>query len=365
MAQSLLHCIALTLLPRVGDIAAKKLIAHCGSAEAVFEAKKSHLLKIPGMGEITASAISKHTSFARAEKEMSFLFKNNIQAFSYWDAGYPNRLKNCQDAPVVLYTKGNGDLNAERMISIVGTRTPSDYGKKVGPALVHELQKYQATIVSGLAYGVDIMAHKSSLQYELPTFAVLAHGLDRIYPAVHKSLAQSMLEKGGWITDFMSETNPDKENFPKRNRIIAGLSDAVIVIEAGKKGGALITAEIANSYNRDVMAVPGKLKDPFSEGCNYLIKTHKAALIETAEDIANLLNWQKQSSKKQNQPKLFFDLNPEEEILLKSFQFKQKLAADELMVLSNLPMSKVSSALLNLEFNGVVKSLPGKIYQLN
>jgi DNA processing protein len=352
-------------VPGVGDVAAKKLIAFCGSPEAVFESKKNHLLKIPGMGEITASSIVNHSVFERAEKELKFIERNKIKPLFYLDEAYPKRLKHCADSPIMLYLKGNANLNNHKIVSIVGTRNASEYGKKITQQLIEDLKQHEVTIVSGLAYGIDICAHKAAIQQHLSTVAVLAHGLDRIYPAVHKSTADKMLENGAWLTEFMSETIPDRENFPKRNRIVAGMSDAVIVIEAALTGGALITAEIANTYNRDVFAVPGKLEDAYSAGCNRLIKTNKAALLESAKDIAYLLNWDNLTAQTKPQQSLFIELNMEEEKVVNVLKEKGNVAIDELCLHAEYPMSKVAGILLNLEFNGVIKSLPGKVYQLN
>lgn len=365
MAHSLLHNIALTLVPGVGDVAAKKLIAYCGSAEEVFKAKKNLLLKIPGMGEMTANSLVNQAVLSRADAELNFVLKHNIEVLFYLNDNYPKRLKHCADSPIILYFKGNANLNAEKIISIVGTRKASEYGKKNTQHLVEELSAQQVTVISGLAYGIDIYAHKAAVQHHVPTVAVLAHGLDRIYPPAHKATAEKMLEHGGLLTEFMSETNPDRENFPKRNRIVAGMADAVVVVEAAISGGALITAEIANTYNRDVFAVPGRLDDVYSEGCNRLIKTNKAALIESAKDIAYLLNWSRENQKPLAQQKLFMELNPEEEILVNVLREKGNSGIDDLMLLSEFTMSKVAGLLLTLEFNGVVKSLPGKVYQLN
>ncbi len=364
MPVSLLHCIALSLVPGVGDVAAKKLVAYCGSPEAVFKAKKSHLLKIPGLGEITANSILNQNVFARAEKELTFIERQKIKPLFYLDDAYPKRLKHCSDSPTMLYFKGNANLNSEKIVSIVGTRNASEYGKKITQQLVSELKQHEVSVVSGLAYGIDICAHKAAVQQQLPTIAVLAHGLDRIYPPAHKSTAEKMLENGGWLTEFLSETNPDRENFPKRNRIVAGMSDAVVVVEAAITGGALITAEIANSYNRDVFAVPGKLEDAYSAGCNRLIKTNKAALLESAKDIAYLLNWDQVNKQAIAQQRLFIDLNAEEQKLVDVLKEKGNVAIDELCFHSEFTLSKVAGLLLNLEFNGVIKSLPGKVYQL-
>lgn len=365
MSQQLLHhSIALTLIPGVGDVAAKKLIAYCGSPTAVFKTKKSQLLKIPGLGEATASSILHQKVLKQAEKEVKFIEHHKIEVLYYLADNYPKRLKHCQDAPLLLYHKGTTKFNEGKMLSIVGTRNATEYGKNITRQLIEELKIHQVTIISGLAYGIDICAHKAALQHELKTVAVLAHGLDRLYPPAHKTVADKIIEKGGLLTDFISETNPDRENFPKRNRIVAGLSDATIVVEASNKGGALITAEIANSYNRDVFAVPGRLNDTFSSGCNRLIKTNKAALIESAKDIEYLLGWTAEEKVGPKQQKLFVELSSEEETIVQLLSKHGNLPVDDLTLLSELSMSKVAALLLNLEFNGLVKSLPGKVYQL-
>jgi DNA processing protein len=286
--------------------------------------------------------------------------------FFYTDKDYPARLKNCDDAPVLIFFKGKCELNNFRMISIVGTRNATDYGKQITEQLVNDFAKYNVSIVSGLAYGIDITAHKAAIKNGLSTVAVLAHGLDRIYPAIHKPIAEKMLHNGGLLTEFISETNPDRENFPSRNRIVAGMTDAVIVIESSIKGGALITAELANGYNRDVFAIPGKVGDEYSQGCNEFIRLNKAALIESADQVAEMMQWQLETEKK-NEPKqlkIFHELKPEEKILVNVLQEKGRLDIDALTQHSNMPMSKVSSTLLNLEFAGVLKALPGKMFEL-
>ena len=265
----------------------------------------------------------------------------------------------------MLYYKGNADLNNRKVISIVGTRKATEYGKQFCAELIQHLQTHQTLIVSGLAYGIDICAHKESVKNNLPTVGVLAHGLDDLYPGQHRSTADKMIENGGLLSDYISGTNPDRENFPKRNRIVAGMCDAVVVVEAGITGGALITAEIANSYSRDVFALPGRIGDPFSAGCNKLIKINKAALIESYADISYLLGWQQEEVKAAKQAKLFLDLTEEELLLVNYLKEKGNLPIDELCYATNLSMSKASGLLLNLEFNGVVKTLPGKVYQLN
>lgn len=359
--------IALTLLHGVGDVLAKNLIAYCGSAEQVFKTGKTQLEKIPGIGTFTASKIANDKpALERAEKELIFIEKNSILPLFFTDSNYPARLKNCNDGPIMLYYKGTTNLNAEKIIAIVGTRTPSEYGKRITEKLVADLKKTNCIIVSGLAYGIDICAHKTALEQDIETVGVMAHGLDRIYPAIHSNYAQKMIEQGGLLTEFLSETNPDKENFPKRNRIVAGMCDAVVVVESKREGGSLITTTIAHSYNRDVFAFPGKAGEPLSEGCNGLIKLNKASLIENADDLIYQMNWNIETSKKTSQQiPLLLNLTEEEQVLVNAFANKQAMHIDELCYATNFTISKTSSYLLQLEFSNIIKSLPGKMYQLN
>jgi DNA processing protein len=357
--------IALTLINGVGPSRAKKLLAYCGSETAVFKEKKANLLKIPGIGKIHAEAILNKDIFFKAESELKFVEKNGIELLFFSDKNYPFRLKQCDDAPVLLYYKGNANLNCEKIVSIVGTRNNTEYGKQICHELIQGLKLHNVLVISGLAYGIDILAHKASIANDLPTVACVAHGLDKVYPLVHKSTAEAMLEKGGLITEYRSGTIPNKENFPARNRIIAGLSDATIVVEAAISGGALITAEIANSYNKDVFAVPGNIGNTYSSGCNHLIKTNKAALLESVKDIEYVLGWNEPVFKKVVQQQLFIDLSLEEENIVAVLRENGAQQIDILCALTKLPVSKASSLLLNLEFSGIVKALPGKIYQLN
>ena len=354
----------------MGDVTAKNLIAYCGSAEAVFNEKKSKFEKIPGIGSLTAEAISKSDvikdALLRAEEEIKFIEKEGIAPLFFTDSDYPAMLKQCDDAPVMLYSKGKMNLNVEKIISIVGSRKSTAYGKKICEQLVEALAPYNVLITSGLAYGIDITAHRSAIKNNLPTVGVLAHGLDLLYPAEHTNTAEKMMEKGGLLTEFMSSTKMNPEYFPRRNRIVAGMTDATIVIEATYKSGALITAEIANSYNRDVFAVPGRMDDTSSDGCNLLIKANKAMLIQSAEDIIKALNWDVENKKpKRIQAELFANLSEEEEVLVNALKEKEKIHIDDLCVASRLSMSRAASLLLNLEFSGAVKSLPGKMYALN
>lgn len=366
MSESLKYKIALSLIPNIGDTLAKRLVAYCEGVEAVFKEKKSTLEKIPGIGSFYAGAVINQNVFKRAEEEIVFIQKNEIQPLFYLDEKYPKRLTHCEDGPVMLYFKGDVDFNTSKIISIVGTRESTEYGERVCNKLIEDLVEHDVLIVSGLAYGIDICAHKAALKNKLKTVGVFAHGLDKVYPALHKSTADKMLDCGGLLTDFTSKTKPNPENFPRRNRIVAGISDATIVIESKKDGGSLITAEIANSYSRDVFAFPGRVGDSTSEGCNNLIKQNKAALIQSAADVIYLLGWEQTKAKKKNiQKQLFIELKPEEEAVVNYLKEKETSNIDDLCFSTKMPMSKVSSLLLNLEFSGVVKSLPGKMYKLN
>ncbi|MES2761446.1 MAG: DNA-processing protein DprA [Bacteroidota bacterium] len=363
----LTYQIGLTLLDGVGDVLAKNLVAYCGSAEQVFKTGKTQLEKIPGIGTYTANAINNSRSvLERAEQEVKFINDNNIQALFFTDKNFPQRLRNCNDSPVLLYYKGNADLNTEKIVAVVGTRTPSVYGKQTTEKFIAELTQSGCLVVSGLAYGIDITAHKASLDNGLQTVGVLAHGLDRVYPVVHSNYAEKMVSQGGLLTEFMSDTNPDKENFPKRNRIVAGMCDALVVVESKRGGGSLITATIANSYNKDIFAFPGRAGEVLSEGCNGLIKSNRANLIESSADLMYIMNWNQEVKKKAtSQIPLLLNLSEEEQIIIKAFDNKNQLHVDEICYATNFPISKTSGHLLQLEFSNVIKSLPGKIYQLN
>lgn len=353
--------LALSMVPGVGPITAKKLIAFCGGLEAIFEEKKSKLLKIPGIGESLASAILSKETFERVDKEIAFIEKNHIRTFFYLDADYPFRLRHCDDGPILLFVQGKASMNAEKVLGVVGTRSVTPYGKELCQKTIEGLKEHNTTIVSGLAYGVDAAAHKAALDNDLPTLAVLGHGLDRVYPPLHAPMAERIVENGGaLVSDFVTGTKPDKENFPKRNRIIAGLVDALLVVEAAKSGGALITAQIANTYNRDVFAFPGRIGDTWSEGCNHLIKTNQAALIQSHADIEYIMGWSVKNKSKKSQPALFVELNETETAVMDVLKAEGQISIDLICKLSGLSMGKVSACLLELEFKGLVKCLPGK-----
>ncbi len=366
---SLKYKIGITLIKGIGNTLAKNLIAYVGSVEGVFKEKQKNLAKIPGIGEVLSTEIVSQQVLARAELEVEFILKNKIQTLYYTDRNYPYRLKECPDSPIILYNKGCSDLNTGKFIGIVGTRNATEIGKENCKKLIYELAALlpNTIIVSGLAYGVDICAHKAALEVGLPTFAVIGHGLDRIYPAAHRPTAVKMLQNGALITEYLSGTNPDRQNFVQRNRIIAGLCDATVVVESAARGGALITAELANDYNRDVFAFPGRVNDIWSAGCNALIKNNKASLIESADDILRFMNWEKQNSGSASniQTSLFLDLSDEEQSIVSILrQNTEGIQLNELAIQLEKPVSKISSMLLEMEFKGIVKCLPGNLYRI-
>ncbi|MBS1742168.1 MAG: DNA-protecting protein DprA [Bacteroidetes bacterium] len=365
MSNDLLYQIALTLVPGIGDVRIKLLIEIFGEARAVFKAPRKQLEKIENIGTVAAGSIRSFADFKRCEKELQFIEKFKITPLFITDAHYPKRLMNCYDNPALLYYRGSADLNKSKIISIVGTRNNTHYGKQVCEQLIADLKNEQIIIVSGLAFGIDTIAHKSALKENIPTVAVLAHGLDRIYPSQNKMMARQMVDNGGLLTDFPSETKPDRQNFPKRNRIAAGICDALVVIESGKKGGSLITAELGYGYNKDVFAFPGRSTDVKSEGCNFLIQQNKAALINNADDLLTMMNWkQQQKPVVPQQRSLFIELSADEKKLVDLLQEKGSMHIDELFTRSGLSSSSVAGALLMLEMQGVIASLPGKVYQL-
>lgn len=365
MNNDLLYQIALTLVPNIGDIHAKALIQIFGSAAAVFRAPMKRLELVDGIGSVRAGCIKTFTNFSACEAEITFIEKYKITPLFISDEHYPKRLLHAYDSPILLYYRGNADLNKKNIVSIVGTRNHSEYGKQQCEKLVEALKEEDILVVSGLAFGLDTIAHKAAIKSNIPTVGVVAHGLDRIYPAQNKMLAKQMIANGGLLTDFTSGTIPDKQNFPKRNRIVAGICDALVVVESGLKGGSMITAELANSYNKDVFAFPGRATDAKSEGCNFLIKNNKAALISGASDLLDLMNWiPKEQIKQKKQRELFIELSPEEKKVADIIQQQECIQIDELYLKSGLSSSTVAAALLQLEMNGVIDSIPGKRYKL-
>ena len=366
MADDLLYQLSLTLIPNIGPVQAKILLQHC-NAEEIFHAKKSFLERIEGIGPVRAASIAAFKDFTQAEDEIKFIEKYKIKPLFLTDNDYPKRLLNCYDSPTLLFYKGEADLNASKIVAIVGSRSHTDYGKQVTEKIIKELVSQNILVISGMAYGIDAIAHKAALKNQLSTAGVLAHGLDQIYPAEHAGLAKDMIKhNGGLLTEFRSNSKPDKHNFPTRNRIVAGMSDATIIIETGIKGGSMITAELANSYNKEVFALPGKITDNKSVGCNYLIKNNKAMLLTDAEELVQIMNWGESKKKPSaaSQKQLFIELTADEKVVVNILQEKEKVHIDEINSKSGLSSSAVAAGILNLELQNVILSLPGKLYQL-
>lgn len=366
MEDNLKYKIALSILPGIGGVLARNLVAYVGSVEEVFRSSLNSLLKIPGIGEHNAKRIRNSKVLDKAEKELEYIQKHEIKTAFYTDNGYPRRLKNCIDSPILIYYKGNFNPDEQRVISIVGTRNATEYGKRMIDDLVCAFaeRNYKILVVSGLAYGIDIHAHRAALKNNIPTVGVIAHGLDRLYPSLHRETARNMLENGGLLTDFPSGTKIDPQNFLKRNRIIAGLADATIVVESAEKGGALVTADIASSYNRDVFAFPGRSGDMYSKGCNQLIRNNGATLIEGIEDLEFFMGWETEIAKEAVQSSLFLELKPEEQKVVDLLMKEKELFIDQISAEFQLPVSRISSMLLNLEFKNVIQAFPGKMYRL-
>ncbi len=357
--------LALHFIPGIGDYTIRQLISYCGSAEKVFKTPKGKLLKIPGIGLVTAESIIKGKPFENAEKELKRAEKEEVTLLFYTDKNYPSRLKQVSDAPSLLYVKGNIDFENSKTVAIVGTRKSTDYGKNCVEELVEALVPHHALIISGLAYGIDIQAHKQALKNQLPTLGVMGSGMDIIYPAAHKETSKKMLSHGGLVTENPFGTKPDAHNFPARNRIIAGLADALVVVEAAEKGGALITAEIANSYNKDVFAFPGNIGQSYSHGCNNLIKSNKAHLLTSVKDLEYIMNWDIGTEPKKKEVFVLDEFEPVEQAVLKILlENNNQLMIDELSWRCGLPVSQLASVLLGLEFKNVVSTLPGKIYKI-
>ncbi len=364
MDQNRLNQLALNFISGIGSYSIKQLISYCGSAEAVFKTSKSKLLKIPGIGPHAADLIINQKPFEKAESELKRADAEGVKILLYTDKAYPQRLKHINDAPTLLYYKGSADLNTTKVVAIVGTRKATPYGKEFTEHLIEGLKAHDAIIVSGLAYGIDICAHKASLNASLDTIGVMASGINVVYPAVHREVAQRMIAAGGLLTEHSYDVKPDAHMFPARNRIIAGLADAVVIVEAAKKGGALITAEVANGYNRDVFAVPGNVGETYSEGCNNLIKANKAHLLTGIKDLEYIMNWEP-SGETTSKALDLSGLEKAELVVIKHLtEHKNGVMIDNLSWQTEMPVNQLASILLNLEFKGFVNSLPGKRFKL-
>ncbi len=363
--EEIFYLLALQKVKNIGDISAKKLLRHFGSAKAVFEAAKQNEIDLMDIGKIMIRNLKQFNDWRRVENELQYIQQNGIKAVSIFDKDYPYRLQHAPDGPILFFYKGKAGLNHQKMISIVGTRNMTTYGKRAVGDIISALKPFNPLIVSGLAYGVDIEAHVQALKNDLPTIAVLGHGFQRIYPAVHQKIARQMLENGGLISEFWHTDPVDRNNFLKRNRIVAGMSEAVIIIESAEKGGSLVTADIANSYNRDVFAVPGRITDTYSKGCNNLIKRNKAALLTCAQDLIDNLQWQ--TTIKKTPPKqmnLFVDLSPEEQNIIQFLQENGASLLDDIALNLSMPVSKTAQILLEMELKNILNALPGKKFEI-
>jgi DNA processing protein len=366
MTNDLLYQLALTQIPQIGCVHAKQLIQQFHSAEAIFRASISQLEKIEGIGTVRARQIKGFTDFDSLEKEIAFIEKYHIQPLFITHPEYPQRLLHCYDSPTLLFYRGRANLNASHIVAIIGTRINSAYGKQLTENLVQTLAQYNVLVISGLAFGIDAIAHKAALDCNVPTVGVLAHGHNSLYPSEHTNLAKEMIQQGGGLlTEFCSDITAEKHHFPIRNRIVAGMCDAVVVIETGTKGGSMITAELANGYNRDVFAFPGRVTDAKSAGCNALIKNNSAILLTNPQEMAEVLGWcQPERKNFQPQKELFVNLNDEEKTLVDMLSEKKPLHIDELNIRCGFSTSSVAKAVLNLELQNIVQALPGKMYQL-
>lgn len=361
----LLYVLALLKVEGVGDVVAKKLLNYCGTAENVFKSKPQMLKRIDGVGEVLIKNIQDKSIFKIAEREMRFIEDEKIQALYYQDSMYPHKLKHCNDGPVLLFSSGSLNFENRKLISVVGTRNVTAQGIEICERLVEDIAIFNPIIVSGFAYGVDIVAHKAALKNNLQTIGVLAHGLNQVYPRTHKKYVTTIKNSGGFLTEFWSYSNPEKENFVKRNRIVAGISEATIVIESAERGGSLITALIANDYNRDVFAVPGRITDKYSQGCNNLIKTQRAHLLTSAADLVYILNWDlKTKDHPPLQKQLFITLDLDEQLIYDYLQSKGKQLLDIIAIECNLPIYRTSTLLLNMEMKGVIRALQGKNFEV-
>jgi DNA processing protein len=361
--ENLYHLMALLRIEGVGDIMAKKLISHFGSAEAVLNAKTAQLATIDGVGSVLLKNLKDKTVYEKAKQELNFIQNNDVEVLYFKEDKYPDRLKHCIDGPVLLFTSGNINLSNRKIISIVGTRQITSYGTEFCRKLIEDLAPLDPIIVSGFAYGVDIVAHQLAMDHDLQTIGVVAHGLNQIYPKPHKKYVAKMEQNGGFMTEFWSTSNPDKENFVRRNRIVAGMTEATIVIESADRGGSLITANMANDYNRDVFAVPGRTTDKYSQGCNNLIKTQKANLLTSAADLIYILNWDIKKETKPIQKQLFVTLDDDEQKVYDYLLKTGKELMDIIALHCDFPIYRISGLLLNMELKGVIRPLPGKMFE--
>lgn len=361
MNSELRHKVALSFLFGIGPRKALKLVSKTGSVDAIFNEKLSSLHKLTGINKRILSDLRREDALEMAERQIEHAEKNGWNIHFFLDSNYPRRLKQIEDAPVILYSSGKIEINPRRTIAVVGTRAASSYGKMLCEELIESIQYSDVQVISGMAYGIDICGHRACVQRGVSTVGVLGHGLDRLYPQVHKRTAMSMLEHGGLLTEYIPGTNPDRENFPMRNRIVAGMADATIVIESQRKGGSLITAELANDYSKDVFAYPGNVGVKNSEGCNYLIASDKAHLITCGQDLLLKMGWEPISAK---QTQLMIELAPQEKLICSFLEEKGIQHVDEIAIGTNTLISELHFTLLQLELKGLVRTSGGNRYQL-
>ena len=360
----LIAVLRLQNIPKIGDVIAKKLISYCGSPSAVFENKRHQLLKIGGIGTYAIKHLYDEAYLKAAKTEFQFIQENGISYTYFMDQEYPAYLKHCLDGPILLFKRGNINMEGRKIISVVGTRNITSYGMAFCEKFIKDIAPLNPIIVSGFAYGIDICIQKTAIKYGLQTMGCLAHGLNQMYPKTHIKYSMAVEKNGGFLTEFWSSNRPERENFLKRNRIIAGISEATIVVESAEKGGSLVTADIAHSYNRDVFAVPGRVADKYSVGCNNLIKQQKAQIISSAADLIYVLGWELENQKaKAVQKQLFVQLDEKEEVIYSFLQERGKQLLDNIALECHISVFKVSAALLNMEMKGVVRPLPGKLFE--
>lgn len=360
---ALIEEIALTLIPNFGPRKLRTILQYF-DLEEFFSVPKKRLREIPGIGEKTLIQLNRNEAIQKAKEYVNYLEKNDINSVFYQSDEFPYRLNQCEDAPILLFKKGKIHYNQPKVISVVGTRNATSYGKRCIDSFLEGLVNQNILVVSGLAYGIDVYAHQKCVELGIQTVGVLGHGLDRIYPAVHKSISEKMLLNGGLISEFLPGTLPDREHFPMRNRIVAGMCDATIVIESGLKGGSMITAELANDYSRDVFAFPGNVENEYSKGCNLLIKNQKAHLITNSKDFISWMNWDTKNERVSIQKSIFPNLTKEEQFILDIIQRKKEISLDVLSLKTEMNSSKLSGLLLKLELEGIVQQLPGMRYKI-
>jgi len=366
MDKILLYKIALTQIDKIGAILAKNLVSYCGGVQEVFSKNKAELAKIPGIGNNLAKEIVKKEVLVKAEQILTKLYKSNINTLFYLDDNYPKRLNHFNDSPLLLYNTGTNTYNNKRTVGIIGTRNATIRGKLITEELVKELSDYNVTIISGLAFGIDAVAHKASVENNIPTIAVLGNGIEFTYPTQHSKLRKEIEINGDILSEFPGNTKPDRGHFPMRNRIISALSDAVIVVESDTKGGSMITAKMAFNYNKDVFAFPGRIEDRYSKGTNKLIKENIASLVESAADICKLMDWTKNNFNKPVQLELFTNLSKNEQKIVEALKNTEldSLSIDKIHHITGLNIGPLASILLQLEFKGILENLPGARYML-